>query len=239
MGKVLVIPDVHLKTWMFNQALDIMENSDCENAVVLGDLVDDWGCKNNYELYEETMNAAISFAKRYPSSYWCFGNHDLSYLWSQYDHPGFSIVAADMVCDKFEELRDALETPENLGIIHRIDNTLFSHAGLSRIFVDADLYSMKNDLDCMIDIINGYGYEKLWEENSPIWIRPQYGNLAKGMFPKDLLQVVGHTPVNEVLVQDNLITVDTFSTTRGGTPIGNEEFIFVETVEKTWGYIDE
>ena len=239
MGKVLVIPDVHLKPWMFDQATDIMESTDCENAVILGDLVDDWGRESDYELYEETLDAAIFFAKRYPGSYWCYGNHDLSYLWSQYDHPGFSIAAADLVCDKLEELRDTLKAPENMGIIHRLDNTLFSHAGLSREFVEAQLYSMMNDLDCMLDIINGYGYDELWEENSPIWIRPQDGNLAKGMFPDDLLQVVGHTPVNEVLVQDNLITVDVFSTTRGGAPIGNEEFIWVDTVEKTWGYIDD
>ena len=182
MGKVLVIPDVHLKPWMFDQATDIMENSDCENAVILGDLVDDWGCESNFELYEETLDTAISFAKRYPGSYWCYGNHDLSYLWSQYDHPGFSIAAADMVCDKLEELRDTLESPENFGIIHRLDNTLFSHAGLSKEFVESQLYSMMSDLDCTLDIINDYGYEELWEENSPIWIRPQDGNLAKGMF---------------------------------------------------------
>ena len=41
--KVLVIPDVHLKDWMFSQAIDIMETTDCENAVILGDLVEDWG----------------------------------------------------------------------------------------------------------------------------------------------------------------------------------------------------
>lgn len=238
MSKVLVIPDVHLKPWMFSQAIDIMETTDCERAVFIGDLVDDWGCQFNVDLYGETLEAAISFAKRYPDSLWCYGNHDLSYIWSQYDHPGFSLAAADLVCDKFEELRDALEAPENLAIIHRVDNTLFSHAGLTREYAEAWYFNMMDDPDCMIDMINECDYDKLWENNSPIWVRPQYGNLAMGMFPEDLFQVVGHTPVDKVLVQDNMITVDTFSTTRSGVSIGNQEFCRVDTVKKTWEYID-
>ena len=39
MSKVLVIPDVHLKPWMFDQAKEIMVNTDIERAVCVGDLV--------------------------------------------------------------------------------------------------------------------------------------------------------------------------------------------------------
>lgn len=46
--KVLVIPDVHLKPWIFDQAFEIMENTDCELAVCLGDLVDDWRHGSRY-----------------------------------------------------------------------------------------------------------------------------------------------------------------------------------------------
>ena len=45
-------------------------------------------------------------------------------------------------------------------------------------------------------------------------------------------------PVQEVLVQEEMITVDTFSTYTNGRPIGNEEFCWVDTVEKTWGYFN-
>lgn len=236
MGKVLVIPDVHLKPWIFEQAEEIMVNTDCEKAVCVGDLVDDWKCQGDVDLYEETLASAIRFAKKYPSTLWCYGNHDLAYLWDQYDHPGYSIMAADMVCDMFEELRDSLESPDNLAIIHKLDNTLFSHAGLSYEFVENQLYNEMNDIEEVIESINGYGVDVLWEENSPIWVRPQYENLAKGMYPKDLFQVVGHTPVREVLEQDNMITVDTFSTASDGRNIGNREFCWVNTVTKKWGY---
>lgn len=36
MSKVLVIPDIHLKPWIFSQAIDIMETTDCDNAVFVG-----------------------------------------------------------------------------------------------------------------------------------------------------------------------------------------------------------
>ena len=237
MSKVLVIPDVHLKPWMFDQAKEIMVNTDIERAVCVGDLVDDWNCEEEVDLYEKTLNKAIDFAKNYPSSLWCYGNHDLSYLWDQYDHPGYSVFASDVVCDMLETLRDTLESPDNIGIIHKVDNTLFSHAGLSYEFVEQQ-FPQEMDIECMIDMINDFGVEELWEVNSPIWVRPQDWTLAKGMFPDDLFQVVGHTPVSEVFEQDNMITVDTFSTYSNGQPVGNREFCWVDTVKKTWGYFE-
>ena len=127
MSRALVIPDVHLKPWMFDQATDIMENTDCELAVCLGDLVDDWGCEHKVDLYEETLESAVRFAGKYPDTLWCLGNHDLAYMWDQYDHPGYSSYAADIVCDMFEMLRDTLGSPDNLVIVHRKDNVIFSH----------------------------------------------------------------------------------------------------------------
>ena len=40
--KVLVIPDVHLKPWMFERADKIMEQGAAERAVCLMDIPDDW-----------------------------------------------------------------------------------------------------------------------------------------------------------------------------------------------------
>ena len=85
--KVLVIPDVHLKPEIFDWAMNIMENSDCERAVCVGDICDDWGCERNVELYKETLQKAVEFARKYPDTLWCYGNHDLAYIWDMYDHP--------------------------------------------------------------------------------------------------------------------------------------------------------
>ena len=64
--KVLVIPDVHLKPWMFDRATEIMKSGVAEKAVCLMDIPDDWGQEYNLGLYEDTFDAAIRFQKAYP-----------------------------------------------------------------------------------------------------------------------------------------------------------------------------
>jgi len=93
--KVLVIPDVHLKPWMFNRAFEIMKSGAAEKAVCLMDIPDDWGQEYNLGLYEETFDAAIRFQKAFSDTLWCYGNHDLSYEWLQYES-GFSSIARIM-----------------------------------------------------------------------------------------------------------------------------------------------
>lgn len=68
--KVLVIPDIHLKPWMFQQAGEIMEKGTVERAVCLMDIPDDWNQEYNLELYNETFDAAIAFARKYPDTFW-------------------------------------------------------------------------------------------------------------------------------------------------------------------------
>ena len=40
--KVLIIPDVHLKPFMFKQAAELMERGIAKRAVCLMDIPDDW-----------------------------------------------------------------------------------------------------------------------------------------------------------------------------------------------------
>ena len=49
-----------------------------------------------------------------------------------------------------------------------------------------------------------------------------------------MLQVVGHTPVEKIYIERNIISCDVFSTYRDGKPIGTEEFLVIDTV--TWEY---
>lgn len=92
MSKVLVIPDIHLKPRMFDRAAAILKSGQANFAVVLGDLVDDWGQYHNIDLYELTLNRAIEFAKEFPKTLWCYGNHDLSYIWRM-QQSGYSYTA--------------------------------------------------------------------------------------------------------------------------------------------------
>ena len=134
---------------------------------------------------------------------------------------------------------DALKSvlpPENIGFIHRFDNVIFSHAGLVVFFVFKYFLEGTSDIDTLIWRINQCDKEEMWDDISPIWARPQYDSLR--LYPKDMMQVVGHTPVKVPELEENLLSVDTFSTFSNNNPIGYQRFIWVDTVRKEWDYVN-
>ena len=88
------------------------------------------------------------------------------------------------------------------------------------------------DLLYMIKRINGMGKSEMWEDDSPLWARPQRG--AMELFPSGYMQVVGHTPVRRPLEEECLLTLDTFSTYPNGNPFGNEKFVLIDTSDPSW-----
>lgn len=226
MSKVFVIPDVHLKPWMFDMAEKKMKSAKYDRIVILGDIVDDWNQERNIDLYSETFERIMSFLSVHPDTLYCYGNHDLSYIWETLES-GYSAYARATVVDGMKEI-DAALPKGNAAYIHRIDNVLFSHAGLTESFVRKHFGSGSHvDIDYIMEYVNMMDRLYMWKDDSPIWARPQYGEMR--LYPADMLQVVGHTPVVEPLKERNLLTVDTFSTYRDGRPIGNEAFVVVNT----------
>lgn len=231
--KILVIPDVHLKPWMFDRASEILNSGAAKKAVCLMDIPDDWGQEYNLGLYEKTFDAAIWFQKEFPETLWCYGNHDLSYEWLQYES-GFSSVAIPVVQKKLSELRRELTDRSQMAYIHRIDDVLFLHGGLTHAFVkyyanDVDY----DDTDAVIEKINLLGRNEMWDDASPLWFRPQFYN-EKMYKEEDLLHVVGHTPVMQIDRLGNMLSCDLFSTYSTGDPIGTQEYLLIDTV--TWEY---
>jgi len=227
--RVLVIPDVHLKPDMFRHAAEMMRKGLAHRAVCLMDLADDWNQEFNVALYEETYAEAIRFAKEFPKTVWCWGNHDLSYPWHRLES-GYSSAASYTVQKKILDLKEALPEGNQPRYVHRIDNVLFSHGGVCDYFVNE--YVPKecyNDIDRVVEEINKLGPAEMWNDASPIWLRPQYGGVKMYRVDK-LLQVVGHTPMKAITKEGNVISTDTFSAYRDGTPIGNEEFLLIETI---------
>lgn len=232
MSKVLVIPDVHLKAWMLEQASEIVEKEHFDKIVMLGDLMDDWYQEMNLELYQETIDAVVRFVSSNQNTLFCYGNHDVSYLWDNAYESGYSSYAEEIAAEGIERIVSCLPR-ESTAFIHRIDNVLFSHAGLTESFVIKHFaYESKIDIDDLIARINKMGVESMWEGDSPIWARPQ--NYSMRLYPADMFQVVGHTPVEAPLKEDNLLTLDNFSTYSNGYPIGDEKFVWVDT--KSWEY---
>lgn len=115
-----------------------------------------------------------------------------------------------------------------------MDNVLFSHAGVAKAFVDLYVPKKKHDdVDAVIDYINNLGKMEMWYDVSPIWLRPQYTDV-KMYKSHQFLQVVGHTPMEIITKNENVISCDVFSTYRDGKPIGTEEFLLLDTI--TWNY---
>lgn len=227
--KVLVIPDIHLKPYLFKQAAEYIHQGLADQAVCLMDIADDWNKQYDLELYKETYDAAIEFAKKFPDTLWCYGNHDLSYIW-ELRESGYSFSAAYLVKQKLTELKEVAD----IRYVHKIDHVLFSHGGLSKQFVESYVpHSKYHDIDYVVDSINQLEQEEMWQDESPIWLRPQYSYSCLYK-PRKLLQVVGHTPVKNIERKGNLISCDVFSTYFDGTPIGSEEFLLLDTL--TWKF---
>ena len=236
MSKVFVVPDVHLKPWVFEEAGNLLKSVRYDRVVLLGDLVDDWFCEKEYDLYKETLKKARDFILEHDALL-CYGNHDLSYVWEAVES-GYSPSARSVVLRGLHELEESVRD-ENKAYIHRIDNTLFSHGGLISSFAEDFLTGGIDDIDEMIGEINEMGEDEMWTDDSPIWARPQDYDGYLDLFPGDMYQVVGHTPVASPLKQGNLLTLDTFSTGPGGIPIGDRRFVIVDTVDGSCRYADE
>ena len=229
--KVLVIPDVHLKPWMFDQAAAIMNAGEAETAVCLMDLADDWKQEYNIDLYIQTYDAALQFALDFPTSLWCYGNHDLSYVWRN-PESGYSSMAEYTVTRKMQQMEVALG--DRLAFVHRIDQVLFMHGGLTDYFVAKYVKEEdRSNIDKVLAVINNLGEKQMWSDLSPLWLRPQstYQDMYR---PEDFLQVVGHTPVKEITRKKNILSCDVFSLTSMRKPYGSQLFPVVDT--ETWNY---
>ena len=232
--KVLVIPDIHLKPYIFMRAKELLREGVADTAVCLMDIPDDWGKQFMIEEYVKTYDEAISFAKEYPDSLWCYGNHDLCYLWDERE-TGYSAIAKYTVCKKLLELHAVLDKDNPVSYVKMVDNVMFCHGGVSRYFVEKYVPASKyDDVSFVVEQINSLGHYEMWCDDSPIWYRPQYykGKMYK---PGKILQVVGHTPVERVEKTGNVISCDVFSTYQDGRPIGTQEYVVLDTV--TWEFV--
>ena len=226
--KVLVIPDIHLKKWIFDRAETILKAGKADRAVCLMDMPDDWDMEMQIDRYREIFDRAIAFAASYPDTLWCYGNHDVSYPWGRLE-TGYSPYAERTVMRKLEELEESLQDSSRINIMHRIDNVLFSHGGLTAEFVkrlNEDL--LEADIDEVIAVVNDASHDYLWNDDSPLWLRPQYED--RETFRADIYkQVVGHTPVEKIYEKNGIISTDVFSTYRDGIQIGESAMIVIDS----------
>ena len=78
----------------------------------------------------------------------------------------------------------------------------------------------------------------MFEKASELIAKGSYDAIVM-LYSNKVFQVVGHTPVRSPLLEGNLLTLDTFSTYRDGSPYGDQRFVWIDMVKKTWEYVEK
>ncbi len=146
-----------------------------------------------------------------------YGNHEISYLINR------PVTGNTKTGERYAKLYRNL-SPK---IIHLEDKAIFSHAGIFNEFlVTSDLSGLS--VDKAVSAINTMPLEKLWNNDSPIWARPQFESLCIAGDWLDCIQVVGHTPMQAIELSNSIISVDVFSTS-WGKRYGEERLIIIDS----------
>lgn len=235
--KVLVIPDIHLKPWMFKAAEHAAQRVGAEKYIILGDLVDSHDIVGTMDVYRETLDEAIRFAKDHPDSLWCWGNHDISYM-CDIEQSEYYEDAAPLIKERFSELINVLPK-SHIQFIHRIDNCLFLHGGLSVLYTDTiSSPTGERKIDELLSAINSANMDSVASDYmSPVWYRPS--DDPEWIYePEDMIQIVGHTPVRRITQKGSTITCDTFACYTNGIPYGDKTFLLLDTITHKWEAIE-
>ena len=186
--RIVVLGDIHGNTvWK-----DIIAKEQPYQVIFLGDYVSTHENVSDDEQVEN-LKDILRYKDEHPETILLRGNHDMQHL--DYDWAGcsgyFPCVAMEMSSFKDEFLAKTQW-------IHVMGNIVFSHAGISKVWLEENFLTLED--------INSLGPTELFgfttrnpfdlygnsPEQPPTWIRPKA--LIDVMIP-DYIQVVGHTPV--------------------------------------------
>lgn len=186
--KFLVLGDIHGRSvWK-----KIIAKEQPDQVIFLGDYVSSHEGVSESDQVSNLLEI-LRFKAHHPETILLRGNHDLQHLgydWAQCS--GYFPWVAELMADLKEEFL------ANTQWIHIMDNTVFSHAGISTKWLKQNRVSL-NDINAL-EPTELFGFSLLDSEDiygtspyqPPTWIRPM--TLVDVMIP-DYDQVVGHTEV--------------------------------------------
>ncbi len=186
--KILVLGDIHGRTvWK-----DIIDKEQPDQVIFLGDYVSthDWVSESDQV---SNLLEILRFKDHHPETVLLRGNHDmqhLGYYWAECS--GYFPRVAELMSDFKEEFLAKTQW------IHVMDNTIFSHAGISTKWLETNRLTL-DGINALAPCERfGFSSSDPWDiygtspEQPPTWIRPE--TLVNVMIP-GYDQVVGHTPV--------------------------------------------
>lgn len=186
--KIVVLGDIHGRTvWK-----DIIEKEQPDQVIFLGDYVSTHDCISESDQVSNLLEV-LRFKEHHPETILLRGNHDmqhLGYYWAECS--GYFPRVAELMTDIKEEFLAKTQW------IHFMGNTIFSHAGISKKWLETNRLTLDGINALAPSERFGFSSSDPWDiygtspEQPPTWIRPE--TLVNVMIP-GYDQVVGHTPV--------------------------------------------
>ena len=237
MKKTVILGDIHgLKIWRH-----IVDNETPDRVVFIGDYFDSF----TISAWEQVQNFMdiIEFKKAGNCEViLLLGNHDYQYL------PGITETYSGYqpaVSSTIERMLS--ENKAEINMAYKMGEYLFTHAGVSSVFMDDVFGNGGWNVDRMVEQLNdmlqykpltfsfdnaatSIRYKRGWpnstgenEEQSPLWIRPRSLMKAnRNTLRNQVIQVVGHTAQAKI---------DKKGKTTGG------RYYFIDTLETSGEYL--
>lgn len=201
MSKIVVLGDIHGRdVWK-----DIITKEDPEQVIFLGDYL---SSHDNIpsEIQVDNFKEIIDYKLNHPNTILLRGNHDLQHL----DYPWAKCSGYFPVVERLMKEWKQVYL-DNSQWLYIIGDTVFSHAGISRVWLQEEMYIDPDNLtdEILLSINELEPSAKFWfidrdswdiygesPHQSLTWIRP---SALEGVMIPGYNQVVGHTTTNKVI----------------------------------------
>ena len=215
-NEILIVPDVHGRNFWL-PALDYQGD-----IIFLGDYTDPYPQEGitDEEAYQGMLKI-VEFKQNNPDRVTLLiGNHEMHYYNEALSAGRFSRE----YFPKYHEILTGETTKGLFQICKQIDNYLFIHAGLIKVWYDRHYKDLENLGATVEEQLNKAFFEKIYifheaawkfrggldDAGSPLWADYREFLEEKEHFPPDVIQIIGHTQILEPdpIIKENFYLLD-------------------------------
>ncbi|PKE06633.1 phosphoesterase [Macrococcoides caseolyticum] len=229
----ILIGDIHLKSRLILPLVDeIIERYNIQRVIFLGDYTDFPGQQKNVKLYaRDLINLSewkYNKLKKNIEVINLIGNHDIYYYLGS--PASFSLKDEEAFWSIGEFLEEL-----NLQVAYQLDEYIVSHAGYNQFFNPEQWHFEPLTLeksDGLEKLANSIGPLRGGSSpgGSPVWA--DYQELINHPNLNITKQIVGHTPVRNIDINQNIISIDTFAVDNQLILYGNGSILLYNKCKK-------